>query len=130
VWSVVSRCLEALYVCVCSVVSWCLEALCQLLPRDASMLIHCRWYCHRNQPGGTTGQIEWQQFVTCLLSSMGYSAAAALRPILSNSVRMILFSGNLTVFLNNFTIFSKYFYGCLFNKLRTVLNPLVYRMFE
>jgi len=71
-----------------SVVRRCLEALCQVLPRDAAMLIHCRWYCHRNQPGGTTGQIEWHQFVTCLLGIMGYSATAAVRPILATSVSM------------------------------------------
>jgi len=50
------------------------------------MLIHCRWYCHRNQPGGTAGQIEWHQFVSCLLNVMGYNAAAALRPVLTNAV--------------------------------------------
>jgi len=63
-----------------------LEALRQTLPRDAAMLIHCRWYCHRNQPGGTAGQIEWHQFVSCLLSVMGYNAAAAMRPVLTNTV--------------------------------------------
>jgi len=69
-----------------SSVSKCLEALCETLPRDAAMLVHCRWYCHRNQPGGTTGHIEWHQFVMCLLGIMGYSASAATRTILTASV--------------------------------------------
>jgi len=77
------------YVFVQCAVSRCLEALRQTLPRDAAMLIHCRWYCHRNQPGGTAGQIEWHQFVLCLLGIMGYSADAALRPVLTNTVSII-----------------------------------------
>jgi hypothetical protein len=67
-------------------VSSCLAALRQTLPRDAAMLVFCRWYCQRNLPGAATNtQLEWRQFVICLLSILGYDSAGALRPIMAAS---------------------------------------------
>jgi hypothetical protein len=67
-------------------VSNCLSALRQTLPRDAAMLVFCRWYSQRNLPGAATNsQLEWRQFVICLLGILGYDSAGALRPLMAAS---------------------------------------------
>lgn len=65
----------------------CLAALRQTLPRDAVMLLFSRWYSQHNVPGArASNQLEWRNFVTCLLGAIGYDYVAAFRPIIAASV--------------------------------------------
>ncbi|XP_070577566.1 anaphase-promoting complex subunit 1-like [Ptychodera flava] len=61
--------------CSSPLVKYCLEALKYILPKDVAIQLMVRWYATNNAPGGPTSRSEWQKFMVCLLSMMGYDVA-------------------------------------------------------
>ncbi|XP_061646236.1 anaphase-promoting complex subunit 1 [Phyllopteryx taeniolatus] len=51
----------------------CLQAIRFILPKDAAMKVLVKWYTIYNAPGGTSAHGEWNLFVTCFLTLMGYN---------------------------------------------------------
>ncbi|XP_051781384.1 anaphase-promoting complex subunit 1 isoform X2 [Erpetoichthys calabaricus] len=51
----------------------CLLAIKYILPKDVAMKILIKWYNIYNAPGGPSSQSEWNLFVTCLMTLMGYN---------------------------------------------------------
>ncbi|XP_077585962.1 anaphase-promoting complex subunit 1 isoform X1 [Stigmatopora nigra] len=51
----------------------CLQAIRFILPKEAAMKVLVKWYTINNAPGGTSVHSEWNYFVTCFLSLMGYN---------------------------------------------------------
>ncbi|CAG6016544.1 unnamed protein product [Menidia menidia] len=51
----------------------CLQAIRFILPKEAAMKVLVKWYNVYNAPGGQSAHAEWNQFVTCFLTLMGYN---------------------------------------------------------
>ncbi|XP_011601409.2 anaphase-promoting complex subunit 1 [Takifugu rubripes] len=51
----------------------CLQAIRFILPKDAAMKVLVKWYNIYNAPGGPSAHAEWNQFVTCFMTLMGYN---------------------------------------------------------
>ncbi|TSN48450.1 Anaphase-promoting complex subunit 1 [Bagarius yarrelli] len=51
----------------------CLQAIRFILPKDTAMKVLVKWYNMYNAPGGPSMHQEWNLFVTCLMTLMGYS---------------------------------------------------------
>ncbi|XP_054654988.1 anaphase-promoting complex subunit 1 isoform X1 [Dunckerocampus dactyliophorus] len=51
----------------------CLQAIRFILPKEAAMKVLVKWYTIFNAPGGISAHAEWNLFVTCFLSLMGYN---------------------------------------------------------
>ncbi|KAM4592171.1 anaphase-promoting complex subunit 1 isoform 1-T1 [Odontesthes bonariensis] len=51
----------------------CLQAIRFILPKEAAMKVLVKWYNIYNAPGGPSAHAEWNQFVTCFLTLMGYN---------------------------------------------------------
>uniref|UniRef100_A0A8C5E6Z6 Anaphase-promoting complex subunit 1 n=1 Tax=Gouania willdenowi TaxID=441366 RepID=A0A8C5E6Z6_GOUWI len=51
----------------------CLQAIRFILPKDAAMKVLVKWYNIYNAPGGPSAHAEWNLFVTCLMTLMGYN---------------------------------------------------------
>ncbi|KAM9365814.1 anaphase-promoting complex subunit 1 isoform 2-T3 [Pholidichthys leucotaenia] len=51
----------------------CLQAIRLILPKEAAMKVLVKWYNIYNAPGGPTAHAEWNMFVTCFMTLMGYS---------------------------------------------------------
>ncbi|CAJ1067046.1 anaphase-promoting complex subunit 1 isoform X1 [Xyrichtys novacula] len=51
----------------------CLQAIRFILPKDAAMKVLVKWYNIYNAPGGPSAHSEWNLFVTCFMSLMGYN---------------------------------------------------------
>ncbi|KAL1501054.1 hypothetical protein ABEB36_006453 [Hypothenemus hampei] len=58
----------------CPLIKSCLVALRQCLPRDAALVVACRWYSSRNVLGTENVDIsnEWDMFTALLLELLGY----------------------------------------------------------
>ncbi|KAI5108590.1 anaphase-promoting complex subunit 1 isoform X2, partial [Silurus meridionalis] len=51
----------------------CLQAIRFILPKDLAMKVLVKWYNIYNAPGGPSMHQEWNLFVTCLMTLMGYN---------------------------------------------------------
>nr|XP_061821876.1 anaphase-promoting complex subunit 1 [Nerophis lumbriciformis] len=51
----------------------CLQAIRFILPKEAAMKVLVKWYTICNAPGGISAHAEWNLFVTCFLTLMGYN---------------------------------------------------------
>ncbi|XP_041866489.1 anaphase-promoting complex subunit 1 isoform X2 [Melanotaenia boesemani] len=51
----------------------CLQAVRFILPKEAAMKVLVKWYNIYNAPGGPSAHAEWNLFVTCFLTLMGYN---------------------------------------------------------
>lgn len=51
----------------------CLQAIRFILPKEAAMKVLVKWYNIYNAPGGTSAHAEWNLFVTCFMTLMGYN---------------------------------------------------------
>nr|XP_046257770.1 anaphase-promoting complex subunit 1 isoform X2 [Scatophagus argus] len=51
----------------------CLQAIRFILPKDAAMKVLVKWYNIYNAPGGPSAHAEWNLFVTCFMTLMGYN---------------------------------------------------------
>ncbi|XP_062851927.1 anaphase-promoting complex subunit 1 [Trichomycterus rosablanca] len=51
----------------------CLQAIRFILPKDTAMKVLLKWYNIYNAPGGPSMHLEWNLFVTCLMTLMGYN---------------------------------------------------------
>ncbi|KAK9541139.1 hypothetical protein VZT92_001206 [Zoarces viviparus] len=51
----------------------CLQAVRFILPKDAAMKVLVKWYNIYNAPGGPSAHAEWNLFVTCFMTLMGYN---------------------------------------------------------
>uniref|UniRef100_A0A8C1PZ18 Anaphase-promoting complex subunit 1 n=1 Tax=Cyprinus carpio TaxID=7962 RepID=A0A8C1PZ18_CYPCA len=51
----------------------CLQAIRFILPKDTAMKVLVKWYNSYNAPGGPSMHLEWNLFVTCLMTMMGYN---------------------------------------------------------
>ncbi|XP_026165257.1 anaphase-promoting complex subunit 1 isoform X2 [Mastacembelus armatus] len=51
----------------------CLQAICFILPKEAAMKVLVKWYNIYNAPGGPSAHAEWNLFVTCFMTLMGYN---------------------------------------------------------
>ncbi|KAF3708026.1 Anaphase-promoting complex subunit 1 [Channa argus] len=51
----------------------CLRAICFILPKEAAMKVLVKWYNIYNAPGGPSAHAEWNLFVTCFMTLMGYN---------------------------------------------------------
>uniref|UniRef100_A0A671M6H3 Anaphase-promoting complex subunit 1 n=1 Tax=Sinocyclocheilus anshuiensis TaxID=1608454 RepID=A0A671M6H3_9TELE len=51
----------------------CLQAIRLILPKDTAMKVLVKWYNSYNAPGGPSMHLEWNLFVTCLMTMMGYN---------------------------------------------------------
>lgn len=51
----------------------CLQAIRFILPKDTAMKVLVKWYNMYNAPGGPSMHQEWNLFVTCLMTLMGYN---------------------------------------------------------
>ncbi|XP_046885397.1 LOW QUALITY PROTEIN: anaphase-promoting complex subunit 1 [Hypomesus transpacificus] len=51
----------------------CLQAMRFVLPKDVAMKVLVKWYSIYNAPGGPSAHLEWNLFVTCFISLMGYN---------------------------------------------------------
>ncbi|XP_059929879.1 anaphase-promoting complex subunit 1 isoform X4 [Gadus macrocephalus] len=60
-------------ICTSTLVRKCLQAIRFILPKDTAMKVLVKWYNTYNAPGGPSAHAEWNQFVTCLLSLLGYN---------------------------------------------------------
>ncbi|KAK6293747.1 hypothetical protein J4Q44_G00360730 [Coregonus suidteri] len=47
--------------------------VCFILPKDTAMKVLVKWYNIYNAPGGPSAQLEWNLFVTCFMTLMGYN---------------------------------------------------------
>ncbi|KAK0145167.1 Anaphase-promoting complex subunit 1 [Merluccius polli] len=63
-------------ICTSTLVRKCLQAIRFILPKDAAMKVLVKWYNTYNAPGGPSSHAEWNQFVTCFLSLLGYNTGA------------------------------------------------------
>uniref|UniRef100_A0AAQ6AHN8 Anaphase-promoting complex subunit 1 n=1 Tax=Amphiprion ocellaris TaxID=80972 RepID=A0AAQ6AHN8_AMPOC len=60
--------------CVCfEEVRKCLQAIRFILPKEAAMKVLVKWYNIYNAPGGPSAHAEWNLFVTCFMTLMGYN---------------------------------------------------------
>ncbi|KAJ3609963.1 hypothetical protein NHX12_022057 [Muraenolepis orangiensis] len=60
-------------ICTSTLVKKCLQAIRFILPKNAAMKVLVKWYNTYNAPGGPSSHTEWNQFVTCFLSLLGYN---------------------------------------------------------
>ncbi|XP_031695585.1 anaphase-promoting complex subunit 1-like, partial [Anarrhichthys ocellatus] len=51
----------------------CLQAVRFILPKEAAMKVLVKWYNIYNAPGGPSSHAEWNLFVTCFMTLMGYN---------------------------------------------------------
>uniref|UniRef100_UPI003AAE3DC1 anaphase-promoting complex subunit 1 n=1 Tax=Centroberyx gerrardi TaxID=166262 RepID=UPI003AAE3DC1 len=51
----------------------CLQAIRFILPKEAAMKVLVKWYNIYNAPGGPSSHAEWNLFVTCFMTLMGYN---------------------------------------------------------
>ncbi|XP_068590515.1 anaphase-promoting complex subunit 1 isoform X2 [Cebidichthys violaceus] len=51
----------------------CLQAVRFILPKEAAMKVLVKWYNIYNAPGGPSAHAEWNLFVTCFMTLMGYN---------------------------------------------------------
>ncbi|XP_036429525.1 anaphase-promoting complex subunit 1 [Colossoma macropomum] len=51
----------------------CLQAIRFILPKDTAMKVLVKWYNIYNAPGGPSMHQEWNLFVTCFMTLMGYN---------------------------------------------------------
>uniref|UniRef100_A0AAY4C5Y8 Anaphase-promoting complex subunit 1 n=1 Tax=Denticeps clupeoides TaxID=299321 RepID=A0AAY4C5Y8_9TELE len=51
----------------------CLQAIRLILPKDTAMKVLIKWYNNYNAPGGPSMHLEWNLFVTCVMTLMGYN---------------------------------------------------------
>ena len=51
----------------------CLQAIRFILPKDTAMKVLVKWYNIYNAPGGPSMHLEWNLFVTCFMTLMGYN---------------------------------------------------------
>uniref|UniRef100_A0A4W6EW10 Anaphase-promoting complex subunit 1 n=1 Tax=Lates calcarifer TaxID=8187 RepID=A0A4W6EW10_LATCA len=51
----------------------CLQAIRFILPKEAAMKVLVKWYNIYNAPGGPSAHAEWNLFVTCFMTLMGYN---------------------------------------------------------
>ncbi|XP_062286497.1 anaphase-promoting complex subunit 1 [Scomber scombrus] len=51
----------------------CLQAIRFILPKESAMKVLVKWYNIYNAPGGPSAHAEWNLFVTCFMSLMGYN---------------------------------------------------------
>ncbi|KAJ0067016.1 hypothetical protein NL108_006265, partial [Boleophthalmus pectinirostris] len=51
----------------------CLKAIRFILPKEAAMKVLVKWYTIYNAPGGPSTHSEWNMFVTCFMTLMGYN---------------------------------------------------------
>uniref|UniRef100_A0A4W4HBL4 Anaphase-promoting complex subunit 1 n=1 Tax=Electrophorus electricus TaxID=8005 RepID=A0A4W4HBL4_ELEEL len=51
----------------------CLQAIRFILPKDMAMKVLVKWYNIYNAPGGPSMHQEWNLFVTCFMTLMGYN---------------------------------------------------------
>ncbi|KAM8859323.1 anaphase-promoting complex subunit 1 isoform 2-T2 [Spinachia spinachia] len=51
----------------------CLQAIRFILPKEAAMKVLVKWYNIYNAPGGPSPHAEWNLFVTCFMTLMGYN---------------------------------------------------------
>ncbi|XP_035848150.1 anaphase-promoting complex subunit 1 isoform X1 [Sander lucioperca] len=51
----------------------CLQAIHFILPKEAAMKVLVKWYNIYNAPGGPSSHAEWNLFVTCFMTLMGYN---------------------------------------------------------
>nr|XP_020457532.1 anaphase-promoting complex subunit 1 [Monopterus albus] len=51
----------------------CLQAICFILPKEAAMKVLVKWYNMYNAPGGPSAHAEWNLFVICFMTLMGYN---------------------------------------------------------
>ncbi|KAM4607119.1 anaphase-promoting complex subunit 1 [Polymixia lowei] len=51
----------------------CLQAIRFILPKEAAMKVLVKWYNIYNAPGGPSAHTEWNLFVTCFMTLMGYN---------------------------------------------------------
>ncbi|KAK1170590.1 anaphase-promoting complex subunit 1 isoform X1 [Acipenser oxyrinchus oxyrinchus] len=51
----------------------CLLAIKYILPKEIAVKVLIKWYNIHNAPGGPSCHSEWNVFVTCLMTLMGYS---------------------------------------------------------
>ncbi|TRY97620.1 hypothetical protein DNTS_004749 [Danionella cerebrum] len=56
-----------------SSVKRCLQTIRFILPKDTAMKVLVKWYNSYNAPGGPSMHLEWNRFVTCLMTLMGYN---------------------------------------------------------
>lgn len=56
-----------------SVVRKCLQAVRFILPKETAMKVLIKWYNIYNAPGGPSAHLEWNLFVTCFMTLMGYN---------------------------------------------------------
>lgn len=54
-------------------VTKCLQAIRFILPKEAAMKVLVKWYNIYNAPGGLSIHAEWNLFVTCFMTLMGYN---------------------------------------------------------
>ncbi|KAM3862835.1 anaphase-promoting complex subunit 1 [Diretmus argenteus] len=50
-----------------------LQAIRFILPKEAAMKVLVKWYNTYNAPGGPSSHAEWNLFVTCFMTLMGYN---------------------------------------------------------
>uniref|UniRef100_A0A6Q2YLC4 Anaphase-promoting complex subunit 1 n=1 Tax=Esox lucius TaxID=8010 RepID=A0A6Q2YLC4_ESOLU len=55
------------------VVRKCLQAVRFILPKETAMKVLVKWYNIYNAPGGPSAHLEWNLFVTCFMTLMGYN---------------------------------------------------------
>ncbi|KAA8583561.1 hypothetical protein FQN60_014769 [Etheostoma spectabile] len=51
----------------------CLQAIHFILPKEAAMKVLVKWYNIYNAPGGPSSHAEWNLYVTCFMTLMGYN---------------------------------------------------------
>ncbi|XP_048864523.1 anaphase-promoting complex subunit 1 isoform X2 [Brienomyrus brachyistius] len=51
----------------------CLQAIRFILPKETAMKVLTKWYNIYNAPGGPSSHTEWNLFVTCIMTLMGYN---------------------------------------------------------
>uniref|UniRef100_A0A8C8G337 Anaphase-promoting complex subunit 1 n=1 Tax=Oncorhynchus tshawytscha TaxID=74940 RepID=A0A8C8G337_ONCTS len=51
----------------------CLQAVRFILPKETAMKVLIKWYNIYNAPGGPSAHLEWNLFVTCFMTLMGYN---------------------------------------------------------
>ncbi|XP_068597126.1 anaphase-promoting complex subunit 1 [Brachionichthys hirsutus] len=51
----------------------CLQSIRFILPKEAAMKVLVKWYNIYNAPGGPSAHAEWNLFVTCFMTLMGYN---------------------------------------------------------
>lgn len=51
----------------------CLQAIRFILPKDTAMKVLVKWYNTYNAPGGPNMHQEWNLFLSCFMTLMGYN---------------------------------------------------------